>query len=154
MLFAPLLSDTGSYYASGVLESQNEYTTYFTAGFLARSWAVHVRSGRHPKQENDEIGGFGVGRPDFGGRWPRGALGKRKARGPQTPACRRVNKTTGLASHGNGRPTEIRITILYPRVGTALLLKSTFKVRIWRRNQLRTKDYALTKTFSLQHKHA
>ena len=29
-----------------------------------------------------EIGEFGVGRPDFGGRWPRGeALGKKKLKG-------------------------------------------------------------------------
>ena len=33
--------------------------------------AVCVRSGRNPKQENIEIGEFGAGRPDVGGRWPR-----------------------------------------------------------------------------------
>ena len=34
---------------------------------------------RNPKAENKEICEFGAGRPDFGGRWPRGeALGPKK----------------------------------------------------------------------------
>ena len=41
---------------------------------------VHTR--RNPLLAHMEIGEFGVGRPDFGGRWPRGeALGKKKVAG-------------------------------------------------------------------------
>ena len=62
-------------WGAGVLESQYVYMSYFTAGFLARSRAVHVRAGRHPKQGKHELGEFGAGRPGFGGRW---ALGQKK----------------------------------------------------------------------------
>ena len=38
---------------------------------------LHTR--RNPVHAHMEIGEFGVGRPDFGGRWPRGeALGKKE----------------------------------------------------------------------------
>ena len=56
--------------------------------------AVCVRSGRNPKQENIEIGEFGAGRPDVGGRWPRReALGQKKGpRGsrPEDPHTERL----------------------------------------------------------------
>ena len=69
----------GSYDAAGVLEFQHN-TSSFTTGFLARSWAHKVHTRRNPIHAHMEIGEFGVGRPDFGGRWPRGeALGKKKA---------------------------------------------------------------------------
>ena len=46
-----------------------------------------------------EIGEFGVGRPDFGGRWPRGeALEKKRVTG-LGPPCGRSSK----ASRGQGR---------------------------------------------------
>ena len=41
-------------------------------GFLARSWAHKVHTCRNPKHANMEIGEFGAGRPDFGGRRPKG----------------------------------------------------------------------------------
>ena len=47
-------------------------TSSFTAGFLARSWAHKVHTRRNPLLAHMEIGEFGVGRPHFGGRRPRG----------------------------------------------------------------------------------
>ena len=54
------------------------YTSSFTAGFLARSWVHKVHTRRNPIHAHMEISEFGMGRPDFGGRRPRGeALGQK-----------------------------------------------------------------------------
>ena len=42
----------------------------------------------NPKAEKKEIGESGAGRPDFGGRWPRGeALGKKRRIGEFKTFC-------------------------------------------------------------------
>ena len=55
-----------------VKDELHKVTAATTAGFLARSWAHKVHTSRNPIHAHMEIGEFGVGRPDFGGRRPSG----------------------------------------------------------------------------------